>query len=381
MGGEHILDSFCNITSHHMDTIPIDMYTPAMASIVEIDTTSTEPIPAIPVMVDDVVMAFTTESMLPPSDDVPTSPSPIKAISDTMPSLGYTVFKDVVDPEPYKEKLLTWMDTITDGIEGVDTPDAAHGIFKHFGIGHCDALVDARKEVGVRKPFADLYGVPESELVSSFDGACYLSARKIPAKSWMHLDQDSRISDFDTAQSLVALTDSDETRGGLVVMERSHKHHKAFFEAFPDMTVKTSKDPKEKKPNRNYVKLRPEHETWYAARGCTPTVVPCDAGDLVMWDSRTVHCNKAPSTGEDPRMCMYVSMGPKSRRHPKYAEKMAKYKEERRTTSHSYWKSTVNSKLPDSRGDPVVKARTLKMQANAETYAKGRRVRRRVCLK
>jgi hypothetical protein len=75
----------------------------------------------------------------------------------------------------------------------------------------------------------------------------------------------------------VALTDSNELTGGLVVLPDSHKH---FDELRP--LVRAEKD------RVNFVRARQKHSL---IKQLKPRLVKCKAGDLVVWDSRCIHCN------------------------------------------------------------------------------------------
>lgn len=45
-----------------------------------------------------------------------------------------------------------------------------------------------------------------------------------------------------------------------------------------------------------------EQQQWFFDRGCTWTKVNVGAGDLILWDSRTMHYNVRP-TGTRDRVC------------------------------------------------------------------------------
>ena len=52
-----------------------------------------------------------------------------------------------------------------------------------------------------------------------------------------------------------------------------------------------------------------EQEQWFYDRGCKWVKVCAQPGDLLLWDSRTLHYN-VPPTGNRDRSCTYVCMAP-----------------------------------------------------------------------
>jgi hypothetical protein len=117
--------------------------------------------------------------------------------------------------------------------------------------------------------------------------------------------------DFCCIQGAVALTDSGPSDGGFVCYEGSHKLHREFFKnkIASDSTFKISKDwyKFELVEMRHYNKC--------------PRVKPeVEAGSVILWDSRTVHHNEAPTT-PTVRMAVYVCYQPVALADKKALEK------------------------------------------------------------
>ena len=77
--------------------------------------------------------------------------------------------------------------------------------------------------------------------------------------------------------------------GGLIVLKGSHNLNKEFFR---------NHDVKERKtwgPSDWFGFERSEVE-WFEDRGCEIVKVCADPGDLILWDSRTVHYNVLPKS-------------------------------------------------------------------------------------
>jgi len=84
-------------------------------------------------------------------------------------------------------------------------------------------------------------------------------------------------------QGLVSLYDASSRTGGLCVVPGSHRAHRDLV-SYAAMN------------DADYVAV-PEPNFNPAVRGAR--LVSCNAGDLVLWDSRTVHCN-TPSPDPQP---------------------------------------------------------------------------------
>ena len=157
-----------------------------------------------------------------------------------------------------------------------------------WGLGHLQAVWDVRQHPRVAGAFARLWGTRPEDLLVSFDG---LSLHVPPEHNrnrgwfrqlWMHVDQSYTRNDFECVQGWVTAHDVNEGDATLAFLRGSHAHHGAVADA---CGLRAGKDAK-----KDWHKLDDAAMAAYAARGCTPARVRCQAGDLVLWDSRTVHC-------------------------------------------------------------------------------------------
>ena len=143
------------------------------------------------------------------------------------------------------------------------------------------------------------------------------------ARRRFHTDQNgvSRPG-LQTIQSLTALWDQDESTGAFVVVPRSHKRHAGVTKRVYQARPRTPAD-------QQFLML-PENDLILLGKR-RPRLVRCRAGDAILWDSRTVHCNTpallgAPPLGpeqSDPpgsarpnRLSAYVAMAPRHRATP-----------------------------------------------------------------
>jgi hypothetical protein len=162
----------------------------------------------------------------------------------------------------------------------------------------------------VKKVYARIWNT--EQLLVSFDGcSVFRDWRNNPewktTSGWQHVDQNPiNKPDRCCMQGFVALTDQNEKTGGLILFPRSHLR----FIELRDVT----KSPKD------FV-LVPHNHSIISHDETHGKLVHCRAGDLVIWDSRMVHCN-SPATAieerqkDEPinllRIVAYVSMSPPS---------------------------------------------------------------------
>ena len=100
---------------------------------------------------------------------------------------------------------------------------------------------------------------------------------------WYHVDQNALRPGRQgkvCVQGLVTLCDADETTGGLVVVPGSHKHHDA-------MCARS----KIAKSVGDFLPVPADDPVMIGGDSPGPCLVCARAGDLIVWDSRTVHCN------------------------------------------------------------------------------------------
>ena len=232
-------------------------------------------------------------------------------------------------------------------------PANIHGIVQYPSAAHTYPVWQVRTHPNVVKVFSELWHTSPYQMQTSFDRVCIQkpTTRTMPQKPWLHIDQGPRLRGERCFQGFVTLADMPATGGTLVVMPGSHKFHDEFYAAFPERVSITEVD---KKTNRqktktfsdNWVKFNDAELAWWAERGCKPLRVSAKAGQLVLWDSRTVHQGSYPLPHSAPqwRWVVYVCMKPTPTpmtRDPASRKKlertMAKKRkafEDGRTTSH-----------------------------------------------
>lgn len=138
--------------------------------------------------------------------------------------------------------------------------------------------------------------------------------------AFLHCDQAPNKNFLWSYQGIMTLSDAGENGGGFVCVPKSnHYHHKYFDEK--KMLKESSnwylvpENDKKKEPFINYEKIN--------------TL----AGDFILFDSRTFHCNTVP-TDETLRVCTYICMLPEIKLTEITKQKRVKAFDARRCTCH-----------------------------------------------
>lgn len=308
---------------------------------------------------------------------VPTSPprfdaADTKGYLDYLDEHGYCVIAEAADPSAVATgKRLLW-----DFLESGD-PDGRHlgdveteilrddistwgddrwgckvsmpesGILGSGGIGHSAFLWHSRLQPAVRAVFSAIWGT--ESLLTSFDGANAFrpwaeNLHWITEGGWYHVDQGKTRPDKCCVQGVLQYTDATAASGGLVVIPGSHKD-------FLNVVERNSKF-----SSHDFVSL----SAWDPVLAGTSAALVCArAGDLLLWDSRTVHCNTPglsppPTKGTDGpaaaapttvppellRMAAYICMTPAKWATEKVLARRRAAYEYKMTTTH--WPHTFS---------------------------------------
>lgn len=179
-------------------------------------------------------------------------------------------------------------------------PYMMHGGMIQY-LGHSQLQWDIREACA--PVFAELYNTIPANLSSSFDGLCFMDGeRKYNARSdieFIHVDQAPSKQFQYSIQGLLNLADNGPTDGGFVCVPGSHKYVE-YWEGHP-----------QKEKTTDWYLFTDEEKA--ADPMFKESVKVCaGAGDMILWDSRTWHCNTTPTpTSKGIRACVYVCMLPK----------------------------------------------------------------------
>ena len=284
---------------------------------------------------------------------------------------GYAVIKGALSPEKaqhYREEVCKWLKSFGTALDFKDPttwvksnlPVQTHiNTFTGYCVAHEKFMWDARMEPGVMNPFIKMWNT--DELLVSFDAlnVTFPNRKDKPRKpSWPHIDQSPLRNGVQCCvQGIINLSNSGPEDGGLVVFPGTHKLTKEFFDT---QTDKATWD------ERDYYAFTDEQLEWFAPRGIKHQKVCAEAGDLLIWDSRTIHWGAEPTEkGETIRNVIYTSYAPVSMASAEALEAKAKVFRAWEGTTHWPHDNIVFRKTttllddgtldPKSRDEPVEK--------------------------
>lgn len=222
-------------------------------------------------------------------------------------------------------------------------------LLQHFSIGHLQPIWDIRQHPNVSKVFGNIHETDPEDLLTSFDGMSLHMPPEVTNRgwfrdnNWMHTDQKPNNATKRIIQGFITLYDINEGDATFSFLEGSHKYHEEFFEHFEKSDHK-----------KNWYKLEnQEEEDFFTSRGCVRKCIIAKAGDIVLWDSRTIHQGVEPHRNrpvENIRMVIYVCMTPRSWCNPASMKKRIKIFEEKRMTGHIPHRPIMFSKTPRTYG-------------------------------
>lgn len=230
---------------------------------------------------------------------------------------GYYIFKSAIPKEKavnyYQKKTLDWLQSFDNGfdINNKETwtkehlPQNFKNMYLHYCSAHEKFMWDARTEPGVIKAFSELWGT--DELIVSFDAFnVTLPGRKDDDfKPWPHTDQAPERKGLSCVQGILNLSPSGPKDGGLLLTIGSSALFEEYFETH-EKRPRLSPDVK----HYDLYLFQPEDLDWFKSKGCKEIKVEAEPGDLILWDSRTIH-HVAKVETEQIRSVIYVCMTPR----------------------------------------------------------------------
>jgi len=301
--------------------------------VTDLDKSQSDPKTAVKVdqtSIDDVAMDFEVPRF------EPGDPAALKYLQEQ----GYVVFKSVLSEDAViqaREMFNTWLEEVSPFRRDDSTTydedwvsDPSNGITTSYGVGHSDFMWFVRTRPKVMKAFAHIWGTPD--LITSFDGCgvfrpwAYNPNWKT-ISGWWHVDQNEKLPSgkgYQCVQGLVNLYDCDETTGGLTVKPGTHKFHAEMCEGI--------------NWSNHYIPVKRDNEVLQMPA----RLVRCKAGDLCLWDSRTIHCNTPGRQKPDPmpktwgliRVACYICMVPRAKASFSTLATRNELYEDHRTTTH-----------------------------------------------
>ena len=244
-------------------------------------------------------------------------------------SEGFVVFANVLaQKEADRAMSLLWdyLENLGTGIDRnrIETwdddrwPTTVHGaILPSYGIGHAGAQWYIRDIPNLKKAFAQIWET--DDLLVSFDGVTIWRPwthnpawKTNEGNSWLHIDQHpvGRPGKH-CVQGLVNLLPTSESTGGNVVVPGSHKRFQDIPDDYAERLARIH-------PSIDHFRF-PNDDP--GLKTTEPVMAEMEAGDLLLWDSRTIHCSapgiKEPESNEQLlRAASLVCMMPTSKSNP-----------------------------------------------------------------
>lgn len=277
------------------------------------------------------------------------TPSDRKAAEDLL----WEFLEEATEGQWKRHNAYSWQDDDVFRKLGGRAPEI--GLVNSRGVGQSDLSWFLR--VRTRRVFATLWGT--DYLLTSFDGiGIFRPWRDFPRMTgmarefmknrtqggWLHVDQGRSNAGVQCCvQGLVSLYEQNESTGGFQVVPKSHLRHKEIVDEFAADEIVDYVEPPADRLSREDSGFEP------------PKLVVTQAGDMILWDSRTLHASTPGIVEEEDNVAMggtplpeevyaatnkllravvYVCMTPKHFATPRTLTQRRQAYEIKATTSH-----------------------------------------------
>jgi ectoine hydroxylase-related dioxygenase (phytanoyl-CoA dioxygenase family) len=239
--------------------------------------------------------------------------------------------------------------------------------FDNYCVVHEKFMWDVRTEPGVIDAFAKVWGT--DKLLVSFDSlnVTFPGREDKPARPpWPHVDQSPYKKGLHCIQGIVNLSKVGPEDGSLMVLPRSNTFNEEFFATQTDQVDW---------PKIDWRRFSEDEMKWFASKGLKPVKVEAEPGDLILWDSRTVHWGGEPTPASDViRTVIYVSMSPASFATKEALAEKARVFNVHGATTHwahdNIFLRPLKALLPDGTEDPRNRDAPLEMAEQSDRLLK-----------
>ncbi|KAI8310466.1 hypothetical protein K4K61_000541 [Colletotrichum sp. SAR11_59] len=234
---------------------------------------------------------------------------------DDLRTKGYAVVKGAIPREravEYQQRALKWLTSFGLPLD-LDDPStwlaenmpvqSKLNTFDNYCVVHEKFMWDARMEPGVVDAFSKVWNT--NELLVSFDSLnITLPGRKdkSPRAPWPHVDQSPFKRGLHCIQGIINLSHVGDEDGSLMVLPGSNAYNAEFFDSQADRSSW---------PEIDWRRFSEEEMKWFEGKGLKACKVKAEPGDLILWDSRTVHWGAEPTgNSKTIRTVIYASYSP-----------------------------------------------------------------------
>ncbi|WVQ77253.1 hypothetical protein IAR50_006936 [Cryptococcus sp. DSM 104548] len=277
----------------------------------------------------------------------------------TLEKDGFVVLPSIIPSalcSEFQQEAWEWLESFPYGFKRYDRTtwnaeclpySTTGGLYNRYSVNHEAFVWKIRTLPAIHQVFAEIWGT--DDLIASFDGMNAsmpinpVSGRTdiSPTKPWPHIDQNPRhIANFELYQSIACLSPSGPSDGGLCVLSGSHLLHQDYFSSIGGF--RAEQDVGKEENGYNY---KDGDLEWYKARGCEEVKICAGEGDLILWDSRTIHWNASP-TGTQTRFATYICYSPRTHMSPTDLETKIDIFKARKGTTHFPYLNRVPAERP-----------------------------------
>mmetsp|Transcript_96485 Transcript_96485/g.251514 ORF Transcript_96485/g.251514 Transcript_96485/m.251514 type:complete len:387 (+) Transcript_96485:128-1288(+) len=268
---------------------------------------------------------------------------------DYSEDLLWEFLEEATEGQWKRHDVYSWQDDDVFRKLGGRAPDI--GLVNSRGAGQSELSWFLRERT--KRVFATLWGT--DDLITSFDGiGIFRPWRHVSTTGgvsvgflknrtrggWLHVDQGrSTAGQMCCVQGLVSLYEQNARTGGFQVVPKSHLLHKEIVDEFADDQLVDYVEPPADRLSREDSGLEP------------PRLVVTQAGDVILWDSRTLHASTPGFVEEEDnaatlpekgdvatskllRAVVYVCMTPKHFASPRILTQRRQAYDIKATTSH-----------------------------------------------
>ena len=172
------------------------------------------------------------------------------------------------------------------------------GILPFYGSGHSAFAWYLRDNLAVQSVFASLYKTIPENLITSLDGMVMWRAGEEHRTDagWFHLDQNPQTKPgFEAVQGLINLLPVSVSTGGNVLVAKSHKLFPHHYSGSSDDVLGSSSCARfyhqrlDELKGEDWIEIDPNDSCLLSPSN----IITCllKPGDMLLWDSRTVHCS------------------------------------------------------------------------------------------
>ncbi|CAC5421819.1 unnamed protein product [Mytilus coruscus] len=213
----------------------------------------------------------------------------LQRVVSELESKGYSIVTDILTPEECNQYITQYKEWLSRF--GDERPYREESLTHQFRVAHAEPTWNVRLR---SKPvFASIWQT--ENLLSSMDGVAMEEPPELGRSSfcnsdyfWLHTDQGSWREGLHAYQGAVYLEETSETDFCFRVLENSVQFHKKnFMKTFPL---------RKKNAGEDFYILSKEEIDWFISKECQIKKFRFQRG-MVLWDSRTIHDNIAPTRG------------------------------------------------------------------------------------